>query len=215
MEFDKKYKVYSWPNWMSLHWIINPGVAFSELFLGYRVPKILLEDCSSNKPRVERMYIPCPHCNEMHDSRTWSKENGTARKNWFGLFCPNCEEVIPCLLNSTSFLILVLSFPIWGWFRTRLRSNWLTCQPDRFQNLDLESIPNDFMDYNWIKNGLIWSLFMFMVMTFIFPLIISEPITLVTVLIGIPIWTLAGLSFGYFMKVYLYKRGNNSMPDNM
>ena len=45
MEFDKeKYKVYTWKNWMMLHWILNPGLAINELILGQRVPKVSLED---------------------------------------------------------------------------------------------------------------------------------------------------------------------------
>jgi uncharacterized Tic20 family protein len=213
-EFDKKYKVYTWRNWMNVHWLINPGVAFSEFILGYRPPKILLEDKTSDKPRIERMYVPCPHCNTIHDSRTWAKKNGTFFKNWFGLYCPNCGNVIPCLLNSTSFLLLALTFPIWVWFKKRMRSNWLAHQPDRYQNLDVSYVSSSFKDYNWIKQGMIWALFMYVIMTFLFPLIISEPITLPTILIGIPIWALAGLGYGYFMKTFFYKRRNTALPDH-
>ena len=43
MEFNKeKYKIYTWKNWMVLHWILNPGLAINELILGQRVPKISL-----------------------------------------------------------------------------------------------------------------------------------------------------------------------------
>ena len=61
MEFNKeKYKIYTWKNWMVLHWILNPGLAINELILGQRIPKISLEDKISNKPRIERTFIPCP-----------------------------------------------------------------------------------------------------------------------------------------------------------
>ena len=40
MEFDKnKYKIYTWKNWMYLHYILNPGLAFNELILGMRLAK--------------------------------------------------------------------------------------------------------------------------------------------------------------------------------
>lgn len=57
-----KCKVYTWKHWMILHYILNPGLAINELILGQRVPKITPEDKSSEKPRVERSYVPCPHC---------------------------------------------------------------------------------------------------------------------------------------------------------
>ena len=45
MKLDKKrYKVYSWKNFMVLHWMINPALVINELFFGQRVPKISLED---------------------------------------------------------------------------------------------------------------------------------------------------------------------------
>lgn len=50
MEFNKdKYKVYTWKNWMMLHFILNPGLAINDLIFGQRVPKIRLEDKISNK----------------------------------------------------------------------------------------------------------------------------------------------------------------------
>ena len=118
MEFNKeKYKIYSWKNWMMLHWILNPGLAINELILGQRIPKISLEDKTIDKPRIERSLVPCPHCDTLHDTRTWSIQNGTAFNNWFGLYCKNCGNIIPCLTNVFSFLILALTFPFWGWFR--------------------------------------------------------------------------------------------------
>jgi hypothetical protein len=35
---EEKYKVYTWKNWMMLHWIINQGLAINELILGQRTP---------------------------------------------------------------------------------------------------------------------------------------------------------------------------------
>lgn len=208
MEFDiNKYKVYTWKNWMMLHWIINPGLAINELIFGQRVPRISLEDKTSDKPRIERSYVPCPHCNTIHDSRTWSTQNGTAFKNWFGLYCTNCGQIIPCLTNAFSFLLLALTFPIWGWFRKSMKERWLKKQPERFKNLNLEGMPNPFEGQGWIKAGLNWGLFMFFFMTFLVPFVFGDPITWKKILIAIPIWTIGGLGFGYFVKLFANKKG--------
>jgi len=206
MEFDNKYKVYRWNSWINLHWIINPGVLVSEL-LGRRIPKTYIVDETSDKPRVERSFVPCPHCGEKHRDVTWSKKNGTAYKNWFGLYCPNCGNTIPCQMNLTFFLILAVTFPIWGWFRKTLKAKWLAKQPSRYEDLDLNYTVKFLKDYNWIKSGLQWGAFMFVFMTFLFPYIDGGPITWEKILIDIPIWTIGGLCFGYWMKWFLSRKG--------
>ncbi|MDF1698231.1 MAG: hypothetical protein P1U56_20450 [Saprospiraceae bacterium] len=204
MNFDSnKWKIYTWKNWMMIHWIINPGLAINELILGQRIPKLFLEDRGSNKPRIERSFVPCPHCEMLHDSRTWSLKNGTAFKNWFGLYCTNCNGIIPCLRNSLSLLIIVITFPFWFFIKDRIRNNWLKKQPNRFENLDLDSIQNPFEGKGWLKQGLSWGFFMFIFMTFLYPLIKDEPIESRNILIGIPIWTIGGLCFGYTMKLLM------------
>ena len=50
MTFDSnKYKIYTWKNWMVLHYILNPGIAFNEIFFGMRVPKVSLVDKTQKK----------------------------------------------------------------------------------------------------------------------------------------------------------------------
>lgn len=203
MNFDKsRYKIYTWKNWMVLHWILNPGLVVNELILGQRVPKISLEDKTSDKPRIERALIPCPHCETLHDGRTWSTENGTAFKNWFGLYCTNCNNIIPCVINVWSFLILAITFPLWGWSKKRLKNNWLKNQPQRFKNIDIEKLPNPFDKKAWVKTGLNWGFFMFIIMTFLFPYFDGTEITLKKVLLGAIIWTIGGLFFGFIMKLF-------------
>lgn len=215
MEFDhKRYKVYTWKNGMMLHWIINPGLAINELLLGQRVPKVSLEDLTLDKPRFERGFVPCPHCGKVHDGRTWSTQNGTAFKNWFGLYCPDCGNIIPCLMNATSFLILAVTSPIWYWFRNPLKAAWLKAQPARFQNLKFEDIKNPFQNFNWIKMGLSWGAFMLLFIQVIVPLVTREPITWKGIAVGIPVWTVAGLAFGYGMKRYLGKYTRAQPPAN-
>lgn len=203
MNFDKtKYKVYTWKNWMMLHWILNPGLIINELVLGQRVPKITLEDKTTNKPRFERGIVPCPHCETLHDSRTWSTENGTAFKNWFGLYCNNCGNVIPCLINVFSLLVLITTYPIWGWFKKDLKKIWLEKQPQRFKNIDIEKVSNPFDQKSWIKTGLSWGVSMFIMMSIIFPLCDGSEINTKTIIMGIVLWTISGFIFGFTMKLF-------------
>ncbi|PWG06128.1 hypothetical protein [Polaribacter aquimarinus] len=52
----------------------------------------------------------------------------------------------------------------------------------------------------WVKVGLIWGIIMFVIMTFIFPYFDKEEITTKRILLGIIIWTIAGLFFGFSMR---------------
>jgi hypothetical protein len=201
MEYDRmKFKIWTWKNPIMLHWIINPGLVINELLLGQRVPKIMLIEKDSSKNLQEKTKIPCPNCGTLHSGLKWSTRNN-AFKNWFGLYCDNCGKTIPCLTNLTSLLLLGLTFPIWILFKDKWKNNWLQKQPDRYKNLDLENVPNPFEGYGWVRQGLFWGLFMYVFTTLMFPLIDGEGITLRKTLIGIPIWTIGGLVFGYTMKI--------------
>ncbi len=202
MQFDtNKYKVYTLKNWMVLHWILNPGLAFNELILGQRIPKVYLEDKQSEKQAFERSIVPCPHCGAMHDGRVWSGQNGTAFKNWFGLYCPKCGNIIPCISNLTSLLILGITSPFWLPFRKSFKEKWLKAQPKRYENISVEKVENTFDKKGWVKTGLEFGLFMFVFMT-LFD-VIEDTFIWGKFLISIPIWILAGLAFGYFMKLFM------------
>ncbi len=51
-----------------------------------------------------------------------------------------------------------------------------------------------------MKSGLSWGLFMFVIMTIIWPLIDGEGINMKRIIVGLIIWTLGGLAFGWTMK---------------
>ena len=53
---------------------------------------------------------------------------------------------------------------------------------------------------SWITDGLLWGLFMFTTMTFIIPFCSGKEITIISVLVAIPVWTIGGLIFGYIVK---------------
>ena len=202
MQYDKnKYKLWSWKHPMVLHWIINPGLAINELIFGQRVPKIVLVEKDKKKTLGERTYIPCPHCNTLHPGTKWSGQNKTAMQNWFGLYCDHCGRIIPCLINLTSLIILTLTAPVWYWFKEPLKRKWMAKQPARYQDLVQNNNGNAFAGYGWIKEGLSFGFFMFVLMVFIVnPLLQQEPITWKTIVSGMVGWPIGGLVYGYLMK---------------
>lgn len=60
---------------------------------------------------------------------------------------------------------------------------------------------------NWLKSGLYFGLFMFVSMVIIYPLIKGKEITFESMAIGVPLWIIGGLSWGYTMKLWMNKNG--------
>ncbi len=216
MEYDKaKYKIWNWKSPVILHWIINPGLVINELILGQTIPKIMLIEREGDKPFYQRTLVPCPHCGTLHNGLKWSAQNKTAFKNWYGLYCDNCGKIIPPQRNFISLLILIITFPIWGWFRKSLKENWLKKQPERYKNLNLEFPEKKNTTKEWLKFGLSWGLFMYVMMTILFPLIEQEQITTKIILIGIPIWIIGGILLGYTMKFWMNRKGKKPITKNI
>ena len=205
MNYDKtKYKVWTWKNPVMLHWIINPGLAFNELALGQRVPKVMLIEKNSSKSLGEKSFVPCPHCGTLHTGLKWTPQNKTAFKNWFGYYCDSCEKIIPCLTNLTSYIILGLTFPIWFWFKKKYKDKWLEEQKMKFSkplNLTFQE-----PKAQWWLRGMLFGLFMYVFMVILFPLIKGEALTQKGLLIGIPVWAVAGLVFGFTMTIINRKK---------
>ncbi len=214
MNYNKtKYKIWDWKSPVIIHWIVNPGLVINELILGQTIPKVMLIEREGKKPFYQRALIPCPHCGELHSGLKYSAQNKTALKNWFGYYCDNCKEIIPVQRNLTSLIIMIVTFPIWGWFRKSLKQNWLEKQPERYKNINLEIPKNKNSTKNWLKSGLYFGLFMLVSMEIIFPLIKKEEITLESILIEIPLWIIAGLAWAYTMKWWMNKKGKESTQD--
>lgn len=209
MEFDTgKYKVWTWKHPIMLHWRLNPGLVINELLLGQAVPKVMLVE-KGKKGLAESSFIPCPHCHTIHSGLKWSVQNKTAFGNWFGLYCDHCGDTIPPLRNFTSLLLLGLTFPFWMPFRKRWKRKWLSTQKEKFSkplNLDMPA-------YNWVKQGLGWGAFMFVAMDLVFPLIWGEALEPLKLIIGAVVWTLAGLGFGYVMKLMVMKQTGKKQQD--
>ncbi len=204
MNFDKdKYRIWTWKHPLMLHWIINPALAVNEFFMGQRIPKVILIERNRIKGSLPTSiapypsFVPCPHCGTLHEGAKWSPQNKTAFKNWFGLYCDNCGQIIPCLTNLTTYLLLGLTFPIRYWYKERWKQEWLAEQKKRFaEPLKLET-PNVL----WWSEGLQFGFTMYVINTFItLPLIDGECVTTERILTNLPIWIISGLVFGLFMK---------------
>lgn len=204
----KKYKVFDSKNIHFVFYKLNPGIAINELILGQRTPKIMLLDKTSDKPSMERTVIPCPHCETFHDGRTWSGVNKTVLKNWFGLFCPTCQNIIPCLRNWTSGLILIITYPIWFWWIKKWKQSWLSIQPERYAHIDVEAVAHK--SFQWIKNGLSFGILMAISINLIPLLIFGLKFQLSTFLMTLPIWIITGLLFGFLLKWWLGKKSKKA-----
>lgn len=209
MKYDTtQYRVWTWKHPFLLHWMINPGVVINELVLGMRVPQVLLIERHSNRPRAERNFVPCPHCDTLHCGLKWTPQNGTAFRNWFGLYCDHCGGIIPCLPNLTSLLVLALTCPFWLPFRRRWKQRWLAVQRKKFSrplNLTAPRFP-------WWKAGLEYGLYMWAMMDLLFPFVDGTGHSTKRILAGLLVWICGGLLFGLLMKGMF--SGGSDKPDS-
>lgn len=61
----------------------------------------------------------------------------------------------------------------------------------------------DFEGKSWIYTGVVWGLFMVVILELILPLIQKDPINWgKAVTIGLPLYSLGGLIYAYTMKLY-------------
>jgi len=191
------------PNWMLVHWVLNPGLAINELILGQRLPKVMLICQSCPGPLMERQYVLCPECETIHDGRLWAGLRGFG--NWLGYVCPTCKQRIPCLWNVCSLLLLCLLSPLWYlpyrlYFRDRLGS-----PPAQQPNAPLPTVKN----VKWWKMGLGYGVFMWVAMS-LAPAVAAYGKTgrmpMHILLSGGVIWLLAGVAFGLFMYLFMSRK---------
>ena len=209
---SNKYTIWVLPHPVLLHWILNPGLAFNELILGQRLPKVTLVDKTLDKPFLERSFIPCPHCNHLHDGRLWSGKNQYG--HWFGYVCPSCGEIIPCLWNLTSLVILAITCPLWFIPVKLWKTKWLNFEKVRLNNILVTGF-SEYKDIAWLKvgvkfGGLMW-------------LIVGIAPQIVIALIGyrfnwqftvfsFVLCTVLGILFAVMMKFFMGLKPNHKMP---
>lgn len=54
----------------------------------------------------------------------------------------------------------------------------------------------------WVIEGLVWGVFMFLMMGILFPLAQKEPFTTKRVLLSLLYWLIGGLVYGYISKLF-------------
>ncbi|MBV8665505.1 MAG: hypothetical protein JO269_03385 [Burkholderiaceae bacterium] len=202
IQFDEtKYKVWKLPNFLLAHWILNPGLAFNELILGQRIPKVTLVDTTSSAPLTERQFIPCPTCGEIHDSRLWSK--GNAFGHWFGLLCPKCESKIPCLWNLTSLLVLGLTFPVWLPMKLLFEEKWKRRELRKLRTMR-DAPPFTARKISWLGMSIGFGFLMFCFRTL--PKLFTGSLNVQQAETQAIIWGLAGLVFGTAMWLFFNQK---------
>lgn len=209
MQYDKhRFKIWAAPHPLVLHWILNPGMVFCELILGLRTPKVILIDKESDKPLLERSYVPCPHCEALNDARLWGK--GNAFGHWFGLVCPSCHQIIPCLWNIFSFAILAITFPLWYFPARFFRQRWLENEKGRLTNV-LERPMIQAKSINWllrgifIFGGLMW--LMNGVLPQMWQVLNGKEWDLIATFLALPIWLMSGFAWGLAMRFWMNRKG--------
>ena len=151
MQYDKnRFKIQAFPHPFVLFWVLNPFTILNELFMGQRLPKVTLIDKESDKPLIERCYIPCPHCETLNDRCLWGKWN--AFGHWFGFVCPSCHQVIPCLWNIFSLVVLAITFPLWYFPARFFRRRWLEKEKERLANV-IEHPLSQAKSIHWLLVG--------------------------------------------------------------
>ena len=212
MQYDKnRFKIWALPNPFILHWVLNPGIMFGELIFGVRVPKVTLIDKESDKPLLERCYIPCPHCETLNDPRLWGKRKAVG--HWFGLVCPSCHQVIPCLWNVFSLAVLVITFPLWYFPARFFRQRWLEKEKKRLANVRERPLIQA-KSINWLLRGtLSFGGFMYVFMVVIpqvWEVLKGGEWDWIMMFIGLPIWLVAGFVWGLFMRFFMNRKGKKT-----
>ncbi len=207
MQYDKnRFKVWSLRPPFVLFWVLFPGIMFFELMSGLRLPKVVLVDKESDKLRRERTYYPCPHCETLNDARLWTEENVLG--NWYGLVCPSCHQIIPCLWSILSLVVLAITFPLRYFPERFFRRRWLEIEKERLTNvlerplIQTKSINNRLL-INWLLRGtLYFGVFMWLIFAVIpqvWEVLNGGEWNLRMLFFGLLIFMVGGYVWGLFM----------------
>ena len=198
------FKQWKLPHPLILHWVLNPGLAFNEVVLGQRLPKLQLICRTCESALMERAYVPCPACGHMHLGRLWKRTR--AFGNWRGISCPACGAAIPCLWNVFSILVLAVTSPIWAlpyflFFRKR------PLRPMYDLVGGVPPKPPAITRKTWILMGSVWGGLMWVIMSLL-PALWSpdKERTSWMLVVGLPVWALGGFAFGFLMWLFLGRR---------
>ena len=209
MQYDKnRFEIWSLPHPMTLFWMLFPAVTVNELIFGQRQPKVLLIDKKSDKPWMERSYIPCPHCETLNDGRLWVKWN--ALGHWFGFVCPSCHQVIPCLWNIFSLVVLAITFPLWYFPARFFRRRWLEIEKERLART-LERPLIQATSINWLFRGVFfWGVPIWLISEVIpqvWGVLNGEKWDWMMMFVSLLIWMVGGFAWGLWMHFAMNRQG--------
>jgi DNA-directed RNA polymerase subunit RPC12/RpoP len=205
MDEDRaRYNVWTLPNWILLHFVLNPVLAINELLLGQRVPAVILIDKHCEKPWTERQYARCPDCGELNDA--WAYQ--TSVGNYAGLACRACGAKIPTLTNALSWVILRFTWPLWRPLERRYGPALLARQLERGlqRTLGSRGAPP-----SGLKMGLIFGVFM--AVFFIGQQLFMGMPPAAAVIGGLLGGVAAGAVFGAIMKLVMARRGGTGQAE--
>jgi len=205
-----QYNVWALPHPLIISYVVAPPLAFNELILGQRMPKVLLIEKKSERPLVQRQWVPCPDCGAMNDGRLWAK--GNALGHWFGYVCPVCAGRIPCHWNIFSILILAISFPIWMPIRRLVEEKWLRYELSRVRRAQEGPLVEAKLVTCLLVGTFFWGGFMWVMMSLLWLLI--GQLSWRFVLLQLPVWLTAGFLWGLAMYLLMNRRGKPSKTEN-
>jgi MFS family permease len=198
------FKQWKLPHPLILHWVLNPGLAFNEVVLGQRLPKLQLICRTCEGALMERSYVPCPTCRHIHWGRLWKRTRafGNGRR----ISCPACGAAIPCLWNVFSLVILAVTSPLWVLpYRLYFRGRPVRPIYDLVDGVPPK--PRAITRKTWILMGAGWGALMWVVMSLL-PVLLPPDKERVSrmLIVGLPVWAFGGLTFGFLMWLFLGRR---------
>ena len=208
MQYDKnRFEIWALPHPLVLFWVLNPVAIFNELILGQRLPKVLLIDKESDKPWMERTYVPCPHCETLNDGRLWAKWN--AFGHWFGFVCPSCHQVIPCLWSIFSLVVLAITFPLWYFPARFFRRRWLEIEKETLAKV-LERPLIQIKFIHWLLMGVFgWGILSWVLFEG-WQVLDGREWDLMKMIGNLPIWLVSGFVWGLLMHFFMNRKGRKT-----
>ena len=210
MQYDKnRFEIWALPHPFIFFWVLCPSLMFNELILGQRLPKVTLIDKKSDKPWIERCYIPCPHCETLNDHRLWAKWNEFG--HWFGFVCPSCHQVIPCLWNVFSLVVLAITFPLWYFPARFFRQRWLAKEKERLAKvlerplIQARSINCFFFRGMLYLGGFVWVIIE--VIPQVWEILNGGEWDWITMFIALPFWLAVCFPCGLYMRSWMNRKG--------
>lgn len=214
MEFDReRFDVIKLPHWALVHWVLNPGLAINELVLGQRLVQVSLIDHTSPAPLVDRTYYPCDTCGAQNAAGLYERRR---IGNHAGLVCAACGDKLPTLKNALSWVVLMITWPLWKPLERRFGPGLLARQRAALTaDAAIDAPPPK--PVSALNMGLMFGCTMgvFFFVQSLVQLSAATPGDWVSAGIGAGLGgTIAGVIFGATMKAVLARGGRSSAPVN-